>query len=163
MPDERLLDDEHMAELKAVMTNYMQHSRPVLAAWITALQADRAARTEQYDALLEALIALTPDGSEFDKSPDNCLRWIKDRIATTAHIAGERNRLRTVAEQMKTALETLKDRLEHAEQVWTRDYGMVYGISGDEELGIIEEALAAYRALDAARTDGEGVSDVHEC
>ncbi len=40
------------------------------------------------------LAALTPGGSEFHNSPDNCIRWIKERLQNRAKIAGERNQLR---------------------------------------------------------------------
>lgn len=44
--------------------------------------------------LAAELAALTPGGSEFHNSPDNCIQWIRERLESRAKVAKERNQLR---------------------------------------------------------------------
>lgn len=54
-----------------------------------------AALTARVKEQLRAVEALTPGGSEFAGDFDACIRWIVDRMKTTAAIAKERNEARS--------------------------------------------------------------------
>jgi hypothetical protein len=55
----------------------------------------------------DALVRLTPGGSEFHGSPKNCLTWIKDRVSMTGKLAAQRNRYRTTGDELAAACEAL--------------------------------------------------------
>jgi hypothetical protein len=48
-----------------------------------------------------ALESLTPGGSEFHDSPQNCLDFVQDRLATAGKVAKERNELRAALERVE--------------------------------------------------------------
>lgn len=60
--------------------------------------------------LIKQLEALTPGGSEFHNDSERCLEWIKDRLETTAKIAGERNELRERVRELEGEI-TVRDNL----------------------------------------------------
>ncbi len=59
---------------------------------------------KQLEDLEQALIELTPGGSEFHGSPQRCIDWANDRVSMTMKLAGRRNRYRKVGEQMAEVL-----------------------------------------------------------
>ena len=58
---------------------------------------------DDLDAITLELERLTPGGSEFVRDPDRCIAWIRERLATVAKIAAERNDLRGEVMRLKLA------------------------------------------------------------
>ena len=54
-----------------------------------------------------ALHSLTPMGSEFVSSPEECVRWVRARLETMGKLAAERNRLREQNTSLLAALKRL--------------------------------------------------------
>ncbi len=54
---------------------------------------------------------LTPGGSEFHNSPDNCIQWIRERLEHRAKIAKERNKLRAELAAARELIREAQDRL----------------------------------------------------
>lgn len=72
---------------KAIVKNLRSEGQTSRADYVEALQAE-------VTRLAAELAALTPGGSEFHNSPDNCIQWIRERLESRAKVAKERNQLR---------------------------------------------------------------------
>lgn len=77
------------------------HEADRLRATLKEKTDSRDILAQKYGALCRRLEDLTPGGSEFHDSPDNCIGWVKDRMEHVGKLAKERNELRAVADQHK--------------------------------------------------------------
>lgn len=71
---------------------------------IANLRDQIAALEQERDRVVRLLEDLTPGGSEFVNNPDRAAAFVRDRMATSGSLAAERNRLRTLLEEMAAAL-----------------------------------------------------------
>lgn len=69
------------------------------------LQAETVTIRKQLEDIEQALLDLTPSGSEFHGSPQRCLDWIKARISSTGKLAAQRNRYRKAGEELAKAVD----------------------------------------------------------
>ena len=65
------------------------------------LEQELATLRAERDNLTHMFEELTPGGSEFVRAPLRCFDFIRERLATTAKIAAERNALKTENEALK--------------------------------------------------------------
>ena len=92
---ERLLNDEVFTE--------QAHALRAIAHALLDLTASHEKTTQTHD-LMRQLEGITPGGSEFHDSPDNCLRWISERLAGRAHQVKLRRNAEAKAEAYANAM-----------------------------------------------------------
>ena len=97
----RLQELEHLLERK---TGAFTGAMLIAHQELDQLRADLAAATQRAEVAQRLLESLTPGGSEFYDSPNNCAEWATRRMNEVAKIAKERNELRARAEAAEAAL-----------------------------------------------------------
>ena len=97
----RLQELEHLLERK---TGAFTGAMLIAHQELDQLRAALAAATQRAEVAQRLLESLTPGGSEFYDSPNNCAEWATRRMNEVAKIAKERNELRARAEAAEAAL-----------------------------------------------------------
>lgn len=131
--------DKLRAELEKLSYFTEPYAKGATGRWLTADEMihEWAQRAADFDAIEEErdelraenarivteLEKLTPGGSEFHNSPNNCLEWIKSRLIVQGALVAERNRLRAENARLDQAMaDTAAQLVEATERAQEAEY-----------------------------------------
>ena len=96
-----------------------------------------------------AILSLTPGGSEFHDSPERCAEWARERMASAAKLAKERNELRAEVERLTGENANAKAALVAAAALLHQSNAEVERLTG--ELAAAQQEAAQVRRAGATK------------